>query len=77
MTLDLDKIEGAEDFQYVRAELFGKGGMCLTQAMIIDDGSEKAVYEEEKGLAVFIEKVIFLLKSTRLWTVIVELGRLI
>ncbi|MBQ3136831.1 MAG: hypothetical protein IJB74_05035 [Clostridia bacterium] len=76
VTLELDKIDGAEDFQYVRAELFGEGGVCLTQALIIDDGSEKAVYEEDKSLSAFIEDILFLLKSTRLWTIIVEIGRL-
>ncbi len=76
VTLDLDTVEGAEDFQYVRAEVFGEGGVCLTQALIIDDGNEKAVYEEDKSLAAFVEDVIFLLKSTRFWTIIVELIRL-
>ncbi len=77
VTLDLDKIEGAEDFQYVRAELYGEGGVCLTQALVIDNASEKSIYEEDKSFAALIEKVLFLLKSTRLWTIIVELGRLI
>lgn len=77
VTLDLDTVEGAEDFQYVRAELFGKGGICLTQALVIDNASEKQVYEEDRSFAAFIEDVIFLLKSTRFWTIIVELGRLI
>ncbi len=76
VTLDLDTVEGAEAFQYVRAELIGEGGMCLTQALLIDDGSEKAVYEEDKSLAAVIEDIVFLLKSSRLWTIIVEIGRL-
>ncbi len=76
VTLNLDTVEGAEAFQYVRAELIGKGGMCLTQALVIDDGGEKAVYEEDRSLSAFVQDVIFLLKSTRFWTIIVELGRL-
>lgn len=75
--MDLDTVEGAENFRYVRAELFGKGGICLTQALVIDNASEKQVYEEDRSFAAFIEDVIFLLKSTRFWTIIVELGRLI
>ncbi len=77
VTLDLDTVEGAENFQYVRAELFGEGGMCLSQALVIDDGSEKLTYEEEKNLCTLIEKIIFRLKSTFLWCVVVEVARLI
>lgn len=45
--LDLDKIEGAEDFSYVRCQLIGKGGITLTQALVIDDGTEPLVYEKD------------------------------
>ena len=74
---DLDTIEGAEDFQYIRAELYGKGGLCLTQALVIDNGSEKSDYAQDKSFAALIEDIIFLLKSTRFWTIIVEISRLI
>ena len=77
ITLDLDSIDGAEDFQYVRAEAFGEGGLCLTQALVIDNGTEPLRYEEDKDFASFAEKVIFLLKSTRIWTVIIEIIRAI
>lgn len=76
VTLDLDTIEGAEDFQYVRAEVFGDGGMCLTQALVIDDEPTQE-YEKDKGILPFIKKVIFTLKSSRLWTIIVELYRIV
>lgn len=75
--LELDAIEGAENFSYVRAEIYGKGGLCLTQALIIDDGSEKLIYQEDRTFASIIEDIIFILKSTRFWTIIVELTRLI
>ena len=39
VVLDLDAIDGSEDFLYVRAEIFGPGGMTLTQALVIDDGT--------------------------------------
>lgn len=42
--IDLDTIEGAEDFMYVRCELFGEGGCTLTQALVIDDGTEPLEY---------------------------------
>lgn len=75
-TLDLDTIEGSEDFLYVRAELYGEGGVCISQALTIDDGSEKLTYSEEKNLATLIEKILFALKSTRFWTIVVELYRI-
>ncbi len=77
VTLDLDTIDGAEDFQYVRAELYGEGGVCISQALVIDDGSEKLVYEEEKTLCSLFDKILFALESTRLWTIVVELYRMI
>lgn len=77
VTLDLDTVDGAEEFQYVRVELFGEGGICLSQALIIDDGSEKLTYEEEKTLCALFDKLLFILKSTRLWTIIVELYRMV
>lgn len=77
VTLDLDKVDGAEDFQYVRAEVFGEGGMCLTQALVIEDGGDTEDYENPRGLLAFLNRVIFTLKSTRVWTIIVELFRMI
>ncbi len=77
VTLDLDAIKGAEDFQYVRAEVFGEGGMCLTQALVIEDGNEKQDFESPRGLLAFIKKVVFTLKSSRCWTIVVELLRMI
>ena len=77
VTLDLDTIKGAEKFQYVRAEVFGEGGMCLTQALVIEDGGEKQDFESPKGLVAFLNKVVFILKSSRCWTIIVELLRMI
>lgn len=76
ITLDLDTVEGAENFSYVRAEAFGNGGLCLTQALVIDDGTEPLRYEEGNDFASFVQKVVFMLKSTRLWTIIIELYRM-
>ncbi len=77
ITLDLDTVNGAEDFQYVRAEAFGDGGLCLTQALIINNGSEPLNYQEDKDFTGLAEKVIFLLKSSRIWTIIIEIIRAI
>lgn len=75
-SLNLDEIEGAEEFSYVRAELYGEGGVCLTQALVIDDGEENFSYSEETGFAAVIRKIIFRIKSSLLWTIVVELTRL-
>ncbi|MBQ6862898.1 MAG: hypothetical protein IJO14_01530 [Clostridia bacterium] len=39
-TLDLDTIDGAENFLYVRMQASSENGICLTQAISLDDGSE-------------------------------------
>lgn len=70
-TLDLDTIKNSEDFQYVRAELYGEGGMCLSQAFVIDDGAEKLEYEEEE--LTFGEKIVNWFKGTKLWAIIGEI----
>ena len=74
--LDLDRIKGAEDFQYVRVEVFGEGGICLTQALVIDNEPTEE-FEEDKGILACLNKIAFILKSTRLWTIIVELYRIV
>ena len=67
----------AEDFLYIRCELFGKGGICLTQALVIDDGSVPLVYEEEKTFDSVLKDLIFEFKCTRFYVIIQELVRLI
>lgn len=74
-SLNLDEIEGAENFSYVRAELYGEGGACLTQALVIEK-DEPLEFEEETGINAVIRKIIFLLKSSLVWTIIIELTRL-
>ena len=74
-TLDLDTIEGAEDFLYVRAELLGEGGMCASQALVIDNGSEPLTFEEEE--ISLIDKIINWFKDTRLYVIFQELSRAI
>lgn len=75
VTLDLDTIEGAEDFLYVRVEALGEGGMTLSQALVIDDGSEKPDYEEvTRDCAGFFE---YIYRSSKLCSIINELIALI
>ncbi len=76
-TLDLDTIEGAEDFTYIRAELLGEGGMCLTQAFVIDDGSAPLTWEEEVVEMTFIEKILAWFMDTRIYVLFQEIARAI
>ena len=71
VVLDLDQIVGAADFEYVRVELKGQGGMCLSQALVIDDGSEPLKFEEN---ATFAQKLVIAFKGTKLWTIIQEIS---
>ncbi len=75
-TLNLDDIENSEDFLYIRAELFGDGGLCCSQAFVIDDGSEPKDFEPETGITAFINDFINFLKGTKLWAIIIEITRL-
>ena len=75
VTIDLDTIAGAEDFQYIRAELFGEGGLCHTQAFVIDDGSEPLKFvAEEVSLA---DKILSIIKGTMVWSIIGEIVKAI
>lgn len=75
VTLDLDKIDGAENFQYVRAELFGEGGLCLSQALIIDNGTAPKTFEaEEPDLFARLSSAF---GGTKICAIVSELGRLI
>ena len=73
VVLDLDKIDGAENFRYVRVELKGEGGMCLSQALVIDDGSEPLEYGEETGIRATLNNLFIQIKGTKLWTIIQEI----
>lgn len=77
-TINLDALETVEnpaELQYVRAELYGKGGMCLSQALVIDNGSEPLEFVEEE-LSI-LDSILMYLKSTKIWAIIVEVSRLI
>lgn len=75
VTLDLDKIDGAGDFLYVRAELFGEGGLCLSQALVIDNGSTPKTFEEEDSN--IFANLCNMFKGTKICAIFSELGRLI
>ena len=74
-TLDLDTIEGAEDFLYVRAEIISEGGITVTQALTIDNGEEALEFSENTKN--FIESFIERFTSSLLYVLIQELIRAI
>ena len=75
-TLDLDAIEGSEDFLYIRVELIGDGGLCCSQAFVIEKGEADKEYEAISGLDALIEKIVYFFKGTKLWSIVVELSRI-
>jgi hypothetical protein len=75
ITLDLDTIEGAEDFLYVRAEILGEGGMTITQALTIDNGSEPLEFVEKTGVEALWEDILQILSSLRLVVIVQEIIR--
>ena len=74
VALDLDTIAGAEDFLYVRAEAISEGGVCVSQAMVIDNGTPALEFEEEE--LSFIEKLVRWFKGTKVYAIIIEISRL-
>ena len=71
VTLDLDTISGAENFQYVRVELFGEGGLTLSQALVIDNGAEKLDFVEAE--ATLLEKLLIYFRGTKVYAIFNEL----
>ncbi|MBR5112836.1 MAG: hypothetical protein IK097_05365, partial [Clostridia bacterium] len=76
-TIDLDEIEGSEDFLYVRCQIMGKGGITLTQAFVLDDGAEKPVYERDNSTAAVAARLLRQFFSLRIFVLIKKLWSLI
>lgn len=68
--IDLDTIEGAEDFLYIRCELFGEGGCTLTQALVIDNGTEPLEYVVDNSFKAKIQTFWHKFTSLRLFVLI-------
>ncbi len=75
-TLNLDDFEGVENYKYIRAELFGPGGLCCSQAFVLDNGNDPIEDEELTGLQAFINKIVNFFKGTKIWAIIIEISRL-
>ena len=72
--LDLDEIEGAENFTYVRVELFGEGGICASQAFVIDNGTAPLEFAAEELSP--LDSLMLFLKGTKIYTIIMEIVKL-
>ena len=75
IVLDLDAIEGSNDFQYVRAEILGEGGICLTQALIIDNGTQPLTFHAEEQKPSLGKRLLLFLRGTKIYNIIVEIYR--
>ncbi|MBR4452304.1 MAG: hypothetical protein IKS39_10745, partial [Clostridia bacterium] len=76
-TINLDEIEGSEDFLYVRCQIMGKGGITLTQAFVLDDGAEKPVYERDNSNSAVFGRIIRQFLSLRIFVIFKKLWSLI
>lgn len=72
--LDLDAIEGAENFTYVRVELFGEGGICASQAFVIDNGTAPLEFVAEEVSP--LDSLMLFLKGTKIYAIIIEITKL-
>jgi hypothetical protein len=75
IVLDLDAVEGSSDFRYIRAEILGEGGICLTQALIIDDGTQPLTFHAEEQKPNLGKRLLLFLRGTKIYNIIVEIYR--
>ncbi len=68
--LDLDTIGGAEDFLYIRCELFGNGGLTLSQALVIDDGTAPMKYVPDTSTSAKVSNFFYRFMSLRIFVLI-------
>ena len=68
--LDLDRIEGAEDFMYIRCELFGEGGATISQALVIEDGSASKTFTADTSVQAKLKDFWHRIKSLRIFVLI-------
>ena len=64
--LDLDTINGTEDFLYIRCQLLGDGGCTLSQALVIDNGTEPQQYVPDTSFKAKLEHLWYRFISLRI-----------
>lgn len=74
-TIDLDTVAGSEDFLYVRCQIIGEGGIALTQAFVIDDGTEPDTYVKDTSFAAMFKEFFRRFFSLRIFVLFQILGR--
>ncbi len=69
--LDLDTIDGVDDFKYIRCELYGNGGLTVSQALVIDDGTAPLEYTPDTtSFKAKANDILHRIKSLRIFVLI-------
>ena len=71
-TIDLNAYENQIGC-YVRAQLIGPGGVCFTQAFVVDDGTSPSPEPQENYFVQLWDDFVFAFKSMRLYVIAEEL----
>lgn len=75
IVLDLDAVGGSDDFRYIRAEILGEGGICLTQALVIDNGTQPLAFHADAQAPSLVKRLLLFLRGTKIYNIIVEIYR--
>lgn len=75
IVLNLDNIAGSADFQYIRAEILGEGGICLTQALVIQDGTAPLKFDSKEHSLSLAKRFELFLRGTKFYNIVVEIYR--
>ena len=73
--LDLDAVEDSGDFRYIRVEILGEGGICLTQALVIDDGTQPLEFVAGEHSPSLSERIELFIRGTKFYNIVVEIYR--
>ena len=76
-TLDLDAVEGSDELLYIRCQLLGEGGVTLTQAFVIDDGSAPLQYHTGGYALTTAARFLHRILNLRIFVLMAELVDLI
>lgn len=76
VTLDLDDFN-TDEMLYVRCEVYNENGMTYSQAITLDRGAEPLEYKPDTGFKATMQKVGFMLLSTRIYVIFAKLIGLI
>lgn len=72
VTIDLDEFD-TDGMLYVRCEVYNENGMTYSQAITLDRGNEALEYKPDTGFKATMQKVGFVLSSTRVYVIISKL----